>query len=345
MSKRTVQTDAPWSRRLKGDPLPWLLEKEDPGARYLAMRHVLGLPAEDRELRRARREAHTHGPIAAVLDKMDRSGYWVQPGPGYGPKYRSTVWSLILLAQLGARVDEDRRIAKATGYYLDSALCEGGQISSSSGPGGTVDCLQGNMLWALTELGCEEERLRPAVEWTARSVTGEGISPASEKDAPRRYYASKCGPTFACGANNKKPCAWGGVKVMLALAVLPGRKPPLVRRAISRGAEFLLDGNPAQAGYPNGWASRPSGNWWKFGFPIFYVTDLLQNVEALAAAGFARDPRLRQAVDLICEKQDDSARWNLEYDYRGKTWVNFGAKGKPNKWVTIRALRVLKATV
>lgn len=332
-----------WANRLKGDALPWLLKKDDPGPRYLAMRDVLGLPAEDRELRLARRQAHTRGPIAAILDKMDRSGYWVQPGPGYGPKYRSTVWSLILLAQLGAHVEEDRRIAKAAGYYLDNALCEGGQISSSSGPGGTADCLQGNMLWALTELGCQVERLRAAVEWTARSVTGEGISPASEKDAPIRYYAGKCGPTFACGANNKMPCAWGGVKVMGALAVLPGRKSPLLRRAIAHAAEFLLKGNPAKAGYPNGWASRPSGNWWKFGFPVFYVTDLLQNVEALAAAGYARDPRLEPAINLICEKQDAHGQWALEYDYTGKTWVDFGRKKEPNKWVTLRALRTLRA--
>ena len=33
----------------------------------------------------------------------------------------------------------------------------------------------------------------------------------------------------------------------------------------------------------------------------------------------------------------------MEYDYlRGKTWVDFGPRGKPNKWVTLRALRVLK---
>jgi hypothetical protein len=33
----------------------------------------------------------------------------------------------------------------------------------------------------------------------------------------------------------------------------------------------------------------------------------------------------------------------LEYDYTGKTWVDFGLKKQPNPWVTLRALRVLKA--
>jgi len=32
----------------------------------------------------------------------------------------------------------------------------------------------------------------------------------------------------------------------------------------------------------------------------------------------------------------------LEYDYAGKTWVEFGKKKQPNKWVTMRAAWVLK---
>jgi hypothetical protein len=32
----------------------------------------------------------------------------------------------------------------------------------------------------------------------------------------------------------------------------------------------------------------------------------------------------------------------LEYTYAGKTWGDFGEKKQPNKWVTLRAARVLK---
>ena len=45
------------------------------------------------------------------------------------------------------------------------------------------------------------------------------------------------------------------------------------------------------------------------------------------------------------EKQDAHGRWALEYDYAGKTWVDFGAKRQPNKWVTVRALRAVKECV
>jgi hypothetical protein len=154
---------------------------------------------------------------------------------------------------------------------------------------------------------------------------------------------AKCGPTFACGANNKLPCAWGGVKVMLAFSKLPEEKrTPLIKKAIKHGVDFFLGIDPATAEYPSGWADKPSGNWWKFGFPVFYVTDLLQLAEALVALGYGRDKRLK-ALDIIRGKQNEHGQWLMEYDYTGKTWLDFGKKKQPNEWVTLRALRVLKS--
>jgi hypothetical protein len=131
---------------------------------------------------------------------------------------------------------------------------------------------------------------------------------------------------------------------MLALGKWPKvRHTPVIRRAIQHGVDFLFSVDPADATYPTGFSNKPSQNWWKFGFPIFYVTDLLQIVEALVALGYGDDPRLSRAIELVREKQDENGRWALDYDYTGKTWVDFGAKRQPNKWVTLRALRVLKA--
>jgi hypothetical protein len=333
-----------WQDQLKGDSLAWLLETENPGVRYLALRDLLDYPANAAELRAARTEAHKNGPIAAVLAEQDPAGYWVKPGPGYNPKYRSSVWSVTLLAQLGASVEEDRRISLACDYMLKHNLTRTGQFTTSGAPSGTVDCLQGNLSWALLELGCIDPRLDPAFDWMARSVTGEGIAPAEERDAPVRYYAAKSGPVFECGANYKLPCAWGAAKVLLALAKWPqASRTPLIESAIQQGIDFLFSVDPADAGYPSGSTGKPSPNWWKFGFPVFYVTDLLQIVEALAALGHAQDPRLARVIEVILEKQDSQGRWALDYDYTGKTWVDLGPKKKPNKWVTLRALRVLKA--
>jgi hypothetical protein len=335
-----------WQDELKGDSLGWLLEPDDPGVRYLALRDLLDRPADDATLLAAQQAAHTQGPIATVLAAMAPEGHWVEPGPGYNPKYRSTVWSITLLAQLGASAALDERIGRACAAVLDHTLASGGQFSTSSAPSGTVDCLQGNLCWALLELGCDDARLERAFEWMARSVTGEGVAPSTERAAPVRYYAGKCGPGFACGANNKLPCAWGAAKVMLAFGNWPAeRRTPVIARAIAQGVEFLLGIDPASAAYPSGWSEKPSGNWWKFGFPMFYVTDILQIVEALVGLGCGSDPRLANALKLIREKQDAQGRWALEYDYAGKTWVDFGPKKQPNKWVTLRACRALKAVV
>jgi hypothetical protein len=244
-------------------------------------------------------------------------------------------------------VKEDKRIRLACKYYLDRALSPGGQIScmTNNSPSGTIDCLQGNMLWSLMTLGYEDPRMDKAYEWMARTVTGEGIAPMKEKHAPVRYFGGKCGPTFACGANNKLPCAWGGVKVLLALSQVPaGKRSGLIERAIRHGVEFFFSVDPSTADYPNGWAAEPSGNWWKFGFPVFYVTDILQIAEALAALGFGKDPRLANTLELIRSKQDEEGRWQLEYNYDGKTWMRFGKMKEPNEWVTLRALKVLRST-
>ena len=332
-----------WRDQLKGDPFPWLLETDDPGLRYLALLHLLDTSSDSTELKEAKKKAHTSGPIAVILDKMQPDGFWEQPGPGYLPKYRSTVWSLSLLAQMGASVEMDDRILKAVNYYLENGLTPLGQFSASGASSGTADCLQGNMCFALLELGCKDARLDKAFEWMARSVTGEGIAPMIEKDAKIRYYAGKCGPLFACGSNDKKSCAWGATKVMLAFGRLPKEKrTPLIERAIQQGVNFLFSVNPIQASWPSGYAPKPSSNWWKFGFPVFYITDLLQVAEALTLLGYGKDKRLADTLDLIRSKQDLHGHWPLELDYTGKTWVDFRPKKQSNKWVTMRALRVLK---
>jgi len=332
-----------WQSQLKGNPIDWMLEPENPGVRYLALRDLLDRPADDAEMTTARHMAHTSGPIATILEKMQPEGYWAKPGPGYTTKYRSTAWTLIMLAQLGARASEDERIRRGCAYLLEHALTTGGQFTIYGISSSTIDCLQGNLCWALLELGYDDPRLQQAYEWMARTVTGEGMAPRADKDAELRYYAYNCGPLFACGGNYGQSCAWGAAKIMLVFGKLPEtQRTPMIRDAIQEGVDFLFSTDPAKADWPTRLGDKPSRNWWKFGFPVFYVTDLLQVVEALVALGYGADPRLTNALELIRQKQDDQGRWLLEYDYSGKTWVEFGEKKQPNKWVTLRALRVLK---
>src|SRR3989304_4225477 len=88
-----------------------------------------------------------------------------------------------------------------------------------------------------------------------------------------------------------------------------------------------------------GWSTKPNGSWFKFGFPMGYVTDVLRNAEVLVALGKGRDPRLKKLAALILAKRGGDGRWRLEYSYAGKTWFDLGAKGAPSKWGTVRARR------
>ncbi|MHB1134799.1 MAG: nitrogen fixation protein NifH, partial [Chloroflexota bacterium] len=110
------------------------------------------------------------------------------------------------------------------------------------------------------------------------------------------------------------------------------------------GVDFLLSRDPAVADYPRpSYSARPNGSWFKPGFPSAYVTDVLQILEALCAAGEGRNPRLANALAWLLGKQDEQGRWRNEYAYNGKTVVDIERQGATSKWVTLRACRVLKA--
>ena len=336
-----------WLDRLSADPLPWLLESDpsNPAIRFFALTQLAGHPEDDPEVREARRAVMATGPVPAMLAQQAPEGYWVEPGPGYAAKYRGTIWQVIFLAQLGADGD-DERVRAGCDYVLEYNRSSYGGFSFTGTPAGMIHCIQGNLCAALLDLGFwGDARLAEAVDWLARSVTGEGIAPAVEARAPVRYFLSgNCAPGFACAANNRLPCAWGAVKVMLAMGKVSSfARTPAVRSAIEMGIHFLLGHDPAVADYPAGYADKPSSSWFKLGYPIGYVTDVLQNLDALAGLGCAADARMTPALEWLLGKQDPRGQWKLEYTYNGKTWADVEEKGAPSKWVTLRALRVLRA--
>jgi hypothetical protein len=334
---------AGWIDALKGDPLPWLLDEAAPAVRHLALRQLCDRPPDDPDVEAARAAAMTTHPIAAILAAQDPAGWWGRPGSGYGPKYASTVWSLVFLDQLGAD-GTDARIRTACAYLLDHAqTTSGGFGAVASGearpaPSTAIHCLNGNLLRALIGFGwLDDERVGRSIDWQAAAITGEGEI--------RFYKTSMPGPGFRCGANEGLPCAWGATKAILALArIPPERRPSHVQRAIDVGVAFLLSRDPGTADYPMGWGNtRPNGSWFKVGFPSGYVTDVLQVLEALCAAGAAGDPRLGPAIEWLLAQQDDRGRWVNRYAYAGKMVADIDVPGQPSRWVTLRACRVLKA--
>ena len=285
------------------DPLPWLLEQSAPAVRHLALRGLLDSPAGDPEVAEARAAAMRTDPIASILAAQNPEGWWVKPGVGYAPKYTGTVWQLIFLDQFGAD-GGDERIRAACEYVLNHSQSSGGGFGyAGSGPAkpapsSVVHCLNGNLLRALIGFGMlDDPRVARSLDYQAASITGEG--------EVAFYRSATAGPGFRCGMNYGEPCAWGATKAVLALARVPiERRTPAVARALDEGAAFLLSRDPSVADYPMGPDATPSGSWFKLGFPLGYVTDVLQTLEALCEAGMAGDRRLDRAVEWVVSQQD-----------------------------------------
>jgi hypothetical protein len=338
-----------WKKALKADPTNWLLEENDPAVRYMTLRDIVN--AGEKEVKAARSKAHREGPIATILDNMNPEGWWVHPGYVYTPKMRGTSWAILALAQMGGSIEEDKRIVTACNYLLHISLSAGGQFSNAGEAFKTYSCLQGNMLYALMDLGCRDQRLAAAYEWTARTITGEdlpskttasGITPTSGENAKLVPFTYIIGSLFPC--RHALHCGWAGAKQMLALARLPkAHRTPLIKRAIQAGAKYFLTNDPATANFSGENAPQPDPRWWKFTFPVAGF-DLLQVAEAMTALDYGRDPRMSNLLSLIREKQDNDGKWLLEknYGYSHKWWVKYGTADKPSKWVTLRAMRVLK---
>ena len=320
-----------------GDPLQWLLETdvENPGVRFYALRDLLGRPPDDLELAAAQAGVMRTGPVPVILNAQAEAGYWVKPGPGYSPKYRSTVWSLMFLAQFGAD-GHDERVQKGIDYLLTHARLENGAFSCNGRADQVVHCLWGNLVRTLLDLGCwGDPRLDVSIDHLARSITGDGYG---------SYHRTRglLGPRFACAYSDGLPCTWGAVRAFWALTRVPeAARTPAVNAAIEASADFLLSHSVRQADYPHSRFISP--RWFEFGYPLAYAADVLLNLEALIAAGYRKAPKVIEALEWARSKQDADGRWKLEHTYRDKMWVEVEEKGKPSKWVTLRALRVLRA--
>jgi hypothetical protein len=64
---------------------------------------------------------------------------------------------------------------------------------------------------------------------------------------------------------------------------------------------------------------------------------------AAALTGAAPDQRLRESIDLVRSKRRDDGAWLLDWNLTGRVWFEVDdGQGEPSRWVTLRALRVLR---
>src|SRR5262249_46543770 len=83
--------------------------------------------------------------------------------------------------------------------------------------------------------------------------------------------------------------------------------------------------------------------WTNFAFPTWWHYDVLRGLEYLRSAGVAPDERVGGAIKLLESKRDAVARWLLDVRYPGVMPIESDeVEGGPSRWITLRALRVLK---
>lgn len=127
----------------------------------------------------------------------------------------------------------------------------------------------------------------------------------------------------------KEPCNWLAVKALWAFATAPADRD--MAAVAARMAETLLS-------YEFDFEAREA-RWLQLGFPWYYQSDLLDALEVLAVWGHAADPRFGSLARHILDKQTEDGRWLKE---RGSSAVRLERRGQPSKWITLKALRVVK---
>lgn len=326
-----------WLSMVRSDPIEWLLEEDNPSVRYLALRYLLGRKKDDGEVLEAKASIMTYGIVPKVLAKQGPGGHWGQPEHFYQcSKYKGTSWNLILLAELCADPD-DPRIKAACEFILNWSQhrSSGGfayKGSPKDGGGvGVFSCLTGNMAFSLIRLGhWDDERVKMAIEWIIRYQRYE-MAPHPTKEWP--YHYDLCW--------RKHVCRSGAVKTLKALSEVPEMDMTEEMRAkVAEGAEFLLAQHIFRR--PPELKDVSRKEWLDLGFPLMWNTDVLEVLNILADLG-VKDARMDEAVEHVLSKQQENGRWLQENYFPGRFVTTIERNGKDSKWVTLNAMRALKA--
>jgi hypothetical protein len=298
-----------WQKRLNGDPLPWLLDSEDPSIRYWTLIYILDRPVSDPEVQEARAAIAQQLLVKELFALQHPEGYW---GDDETKPYtaQGAVATLTLLHMLG--VTPDKQTAAGCDSFLEFCQHESGGFSMTKKlRSGIFPCTTGEHLPFLVYFGLGDD---PRV----RAAFASLIEDMSTNDA------------LDCGRYQHQDCLWGAIAALNGLAVLPtDMRSAQSKRVVKRLANALLDANYDFEGEHKRWLT--------FGVPRAW--DLLSTLKALAAHGYARDSRFVSLLKLILNRQDEQGRWLCGSVSR--TWP-IEKRNQPSKWITLDALRVLK---
>ncbi|MDD1757312.1 MAG: hypothetical protein LUQ22_01080 [Methanotrichaceae archaeon] len=320
------------------------MAKDNPTVRYLTLVDILERLAGDPDVVKAKRDIMVKGIVPQILAKQEEEGYWGNPERLYVSKYKGTIWQLIILAEHLAD-GGNKRVKKACEFLLDRSqdrMSGGFSMHHNIKTGGgrhseVIPCLTGNMVWSLIRLGyLNDPRVQQGIDWIVRYQRfDDGEDAAAKAHTLQGWPYNKYEICWG-----RHTCHMGVVKVLKALSEIPpGKRSPEVQRTIEEGTEYLLKHHIHKRSHNLGLVSKPG--WLRFGFPLMYGTDILEILGILTKLG-CRDERMQEAVDVVVSKQDSNGAWRLANTFNGKYLIDIEEKGRPSKWITLNALRVLK---
>lgn len=331
--------------------LDWLLQDDAPGVQYLARLRLLGESSRSRRMVRLRRACNEYAPVAHMLERVGDA-----LAAGNYKKYQGAYWTLLFLADLNAdgRDPRARHLAK---HVLGKQL-ENGGFSTSGTPRHEIVCLTANLLRALVHLGCgNDERVVGGYQRLARRILSHGGVPCVVLEYCLHMSCKMTLPqTLRCLAVAPKhvPCIEvNALRKLLVQQLLDVRIYRYVRPDVPEYREAVRTRRKGmkQREVRAAWLKEhryrdeellPKPGWLRFGFPRSYNPDLLEAMLALAELGVPHDPVMDDALDHIESKRLSDGRWRLEDSLNGKMLAQVERKGKPSKWITLRALTVLR---
>jgi len=304
--------------------IPWLLDG-DPAIRWQVMHDLIGAAAEEVAAERAR--VATEGVGARLLALQGADGAWA--GAAWNHGWDSTMHVLTLLRELGldpasdaAQQAVDRVRAGVTwrGWDWDGTWRGEDWVGTPFFVGEVEPCINGQMAACGAYFGQDVERV--VTRLLGEQLADGGWNCETENGSTRSSFH-----TTIC------------VLEALLEYELAGRSRAEVTAARLRGQEYLLERRLLRR-QTTGEVIDPA--WTHFSFPTWWHYDVLRGLDYLRRAGATPDERVAEAIALIEAKRDGDGRWPLENPHPGTMPVVLDeGEGRPSRWNTLRALRVL----
>jgi hypothetical protein len=306
-------------RSLNDPVVEWLLDS-DPSIRWQVMRDFTDARTAIVAAERARVAAEGWG--ALLLDQQRPDGQW---GDGVAtPFWWSNLYTLVFLRDLGL----DRtspHVRSAIDRVCDNITWGPGFGDSPFFEGEVEPCINGRVVALGAYFGERRDRL---VDRLLSEQLGDG---GWNCEAGRGSVRSSFHTTI---------CVLEG---LLAFEQAFGATPS-VTDARKHAQEYLLDRRLLRR-LSTGEVIKDRKTdqpWTQFAFPPLWHYDVLRALDYLRAARVPPDARVEEAVAIVRERRQDDGRWLLDVRHENTVHEELaGPVGAPNRWITLRALRVL----